>query len=77
MDLAHKITLKEEDGKIVLDITDHTGGFGLKLFMTPVEAHRFGSGLQERARLFVSRGDDKPKRISTDDVQVLEVAHVG
>ena len=65
--LKSKIALTEEEGQLVLDVTDDTGGLGLKLYFTPAEATRLGQGLLDRARFAVSSGRGDPKRIGTQE----------
>src|SRR5579863_1544544 len=65
--LKSKITLSEENDHLVLDITDNTGGLGLKLYFSPNEANNLGQGLIDRARFMVAKAGDDPKR--TEETQ--------
>lgn len=60
--LRHTIMVSEENGEIVLDITDETGGLGIKLFLGAAEAHRMGYSMMERARMSVSKATGDPGR---------------
>lgn len=68
--LKNKIALAEEGDRLVLDITDDTGGFGLKLYLTPGEATRFGQGLLDRARFMVAQAEGDRRRAGTDEFSV-------
>lgn len=65
--LRHKITLTEEDNFIVLDITDETGGLGLKLMLDPHVASSLGARMMDRARFYASKDSTDPKRNITDE----------
>ena len=65
--LKHKIILTEEAEFIVLDISDETGGLGLKLFLLPSLANSLGARLQDRARYAVANGSDDPKRAVAEE----------
>ena len=65
--LKHKILMTEENDSIVLDISDETGGLGVKLYLTAGEAHRLGSDMMDRARFMVAKASDDPKRTQTQE----------
>ena len=75
--LKNKISLTEEGAHLVLDITDDTGGFGLKLFLTPGEATRFGQGLLDRARFMVAQAEGDHRRTGTDEFPVEAAVAAG
>ena len=65
--LKHKIILTEEAEFIVLDISDETGGLGLKLFLPPDLANSLGARLQDRARFAVANASSDPKRAIAEE----------
>lgn len=60
--LQSSIKMTEEDGKIVLDITDHTGGLGYKLFIDTVVASRMAQRMLDLSRFIVSKTVEDPLR---------------
>jgi hypothetical protein len=55
--LRHTIKLSEEDGTIVLDISDETGGLGLKLYFNPIEAENIARDIYHRAQDLKGKDD--------------------
>lgn len=68
--LRHRIALSEENDHIVLDISDETGGLGLRLFLTPVLADQIGTRLCDRARHLVACASDDPKREGSEEFKL-------
>lgn len=65
--IKHTLKISEEGSDIVVDISDETGGLGLKLYFDSAKAHNFGHSLMDRARYLVSNGSDDPKRNETQE----------
>jgi hypothetical protein len=68
--VKHFLRLSEENSKIVIDISDETGGLGLKILFEPDAAYKFGYDIMEKARNAVSRGSDDPIRKGIMEVKV-------
>lgn len=64
--LKHKLVLTEENGKIVLDISDTTGGLGLRLYLDPSIASKLGQRMADRARFTAACESNDPKRQAID-----------
>lgn len=68
--IRHFIKLYEgADQKLIIDISDETGGLGLRLYFDSSMAGRFGRDLAERARLLVSKDqfDSRIQEFTTFD----------
>lgn len=65
--IKHIIKVSEEGEFIVLDISDETGGLGLRLFLSPHLANSIGADLQDRARYAVANAANDPKRHQTEE----------
>lgn len=60
--LQSKVELREEGEKVILDITDHTGGLAYKLSFDPVVANSFGQRISDLARAIFARSSGDPIR---------------
>ena len=65
--LQHTIKLTEELKEIVLDITDETGGLGIKLYLSAATAYKLGERMMERARVSINRDKDDPQRVGIEE----------
>lgn len=64
--VKHTIKVYEEGQFLLMDISDETGGLGLKIYWPPHNASQFGSEFADRARAMVSKEAIEPERWKVD-----------
>src|ERR1700735_4505874 len=66
--VKHTISMTENpDGSgLILDISDETGGLGLKLYLHSSTASKLGQRMAERARFLTAKANGDSDRLATD-----------